>query len=76
MFKSKKEVVYRLAGRDNETPITHEEMEKFHDLTMFFVTSDGLIVPINHHTNHDILSRISGGKYMYKEQLEDLIFTS
>jgi len=76
MSEHTKKVVYRLAGKDNETPITHEELEKFHELTMFFVTRDGLVVPINHHTNHDRLSHISGGKYMYKEELEDLVFTS
>lgn len=76
MFKRKKAVAYRLAGKENETPITHEQLEIYHELSIFFVSSDGLVVPITPHTDHNMLSHIIGGKYMYKEQLEDLLFNS
>lgn len=76
MFKCKKVVTYRLAGTENETPITREQLESYHELSMFFVSSDGLVVPITPYTDNNILSRIIGGKYMYKDQLEDLVFNS
>ena len=77
MRKHKKKVVtYHLAGIDTETPITREQLESFHELSMFFVSSDGLVVPITSYTDHAILSCVIGGKYMYKNQLEDLVFNS
>lgn len=74
MLKKKKVVTYHLAGNDN--PITHESLEKYNELSMFFVTSDGLVVPITPYIDHNSLSHIIGGKYMYKEQLVELIFNS
>ena len=76
MFKCKKVVTYRLAGTENETPITSEQLESYHELSMFFVSSDGLVVPITPYIDHNSLSHIIGGKYMYKEQLVELIFNS
>lgn len=74
MLKKKKVVTYHLAGTDD--PITHESLEKYNNLSKFFVTSDGLIVPITPYTDHNSLSHIIGGKYMYKDQLEELLFNS
>lgn len=76
MFKSKKVVTYHLAGKDNETSITREQLEGYHELSMFFVSSDGLVVPITPYTDHNVLSRMINGNYMYKDQLEDLVFNS
>ena len=74
MLKKKKVVTYHLAGTDD--PITHKSLEKYNNLSKFFVTSDGLVVPITPYTDHNSLSHIIGGKYMYKEQLVELIFNS
>jgi len=76
MFKSKKVVTYHLAGKDNETSITREQLESYHELSMFFVSSDGLVVPITPYTDHNMLSHMINGRYMYKDQLEDLVFNS
>ena len=74
MLKKKKVVTYHLAGNDN--PITHESLEKYNERSMFFITSDGLVVPITPYIDHNSLSHIIGGKYMYKEQLVESIFNS
>ena len=69
-----KKNLYHLAGKDN-IPITREDLEEYHEFSMFFVSSDGLVIPITPYTDHKTLSRIPFGKYMYKEDLEKLIFT-
>ena len=73
--RKKLRILYRLVGKDN-TPITHEDLEEYHEFSMFFVSSDGLVLPITPYTDHNVLSRIPFGKYMYKEDLEKLVFTN
>lgn len=73
MFKHKKAVVYRLAGKDE--PIAREHLDSYNNMSMFFVC-DGLVTPITPSTDHRYLDSCIGGKYMYKNQLEEMIFKS
>lgn len=74
MLNKKKVINYRLAGSD--TPVTRESLENYNIFSMFFVTKDGLVIPITAYTDHNTLSHICGGKYMYKQDLEALVFSA
>lgn len=76
MCKQRNDITYRLLSDGEEKPITREQLESYDDLSKFFVTSNGLVLPITASTDHKILINISGGRYMYKDELEDIVFTS
>ena len=69
--RKKKAIVYHIA---ENTPITRDYLNGYHEFAMFFVSSDGLVIPITQYTDHNVLSRITYGKFMYKEDLEFLVF--
>lgn len=69
--RKKKNIVYHVG---ENKPITRDYLNGYHELSMFFVSSDGFILPITPYTDHNVLSRITNGKYMYKEDLEYLVF--
>ena len=63
MFKCKKVVTYRLAGTENETPITREQLESYHELSMFFVSSDGFDIYVgkNNMQNDELTFKTGNG---------------
>lgn len=74
MLKKTQVVNYRWS--ENDTQISCKSLENYNELSMFFVTQDGIVIPITPFTDHDALSHIIGGKYLYKEQLQELLIDS
>ncbi len=74
MFKLKKEITYSFVGSD--TPVKKEDLAKYGDLALFFVTNHGKILHIDRSLPevNRYMHHLSSGKYMYKDQLEEMIF--
>ncbi len=71
-MKLKKKKVYRFS--DSDTPLTKEQLSTYSSLSKFFVWDNGEVTYIPPEMPvADQLRYCVGGKFMYKDQLEELI---
>ena len=68
----KKQVVYRFF--DSNKPLTHEQLSHYHAFPQFYVYSNGEVVYVSPELPlEEQLKYLTGGKYMTKNQLDELI---
>ena len=72
---SNKKLIYSFVGSD--TPIQKEDLEVYGDRSLFYVSSRGKVLfldPNNRYTQ--MIKELLDGEYMYKDQLEERLFSN
>jgi len=69
--KFKRKITYTFIN--STVPITKEQLDKFNDLSLFFVFKSGKVLPLHSEYQNSLEKYLTHGQYMYKDQLEKLI---
>lgn len=71
--KFKKKITYTFIN--HTMPITKADLDKYNNLSMFFVFKSGKVLPLISESRNSLEKYLLHGQYMYKEDLEKLIFS-